>query len=123
MRYEKIKSPLDYEIVGYKGDEAIRAIKHSTHVSNDKILQAQENIDKEIERVSKLLKRCQMIIKRVDKQLDALPEIKSACIEIYINGNSYDKVAREMNMRRASLIRLVKSNLAKIDSVYKTDES
>lgn len=59
LRYEKIKSPLDYDIVGYdKNGEPIRQIKTSARLSDEQISKNHEILDGKIEecleRVSEL---------------------------------------------------------------------
>lgn len=119
LKYEKIKSPMDYDIIGYDGKEPIRAIKHSAPPTSEQIYDAQERLDKEIRRVTNLLNRCNEIINKVNKQLNALPEdVRKACVEIYIKGNSYDVVAREMNVSYATLFRSVKKTLSELDKPF-----
>lgn len=119
LRYEKVKSPLDYDIVSYQGKEPVREIKHSAPPSNEQIMRVQENLDKEIKRVTNLLNRCNKVIERVNKQLELLPEeIKKACVEIYIKGRSYDAVAMELCTTKISLIRKVQKCLKTIDEQF-----
>lgn len=49
LRYEKIKSPLDYEIVGYENGEAIRQIKTHSVITPEQITRNNEILDNRIE--------------------------------------------------------------------------
>lgn len=49
LRYEKIKSPLDYDIVGYKNGEAIRQIKTHSVITPEQITRNNEILDNRIE--------------------------------------------------------------------------
>lgn len=50
LRYEKIKSPLDYDVIGYdKNNEPIRQIKMSAHLSDEQISKNHEILDNKIE--------------------------------------------------------------------------
>ena len=49
LRYEKISSPLDYDIIGYENEEAIRLIKTHTTFNKDSVLIKQEQLDEEMQ--------------------------------------------------------------------------
>ena len=120
LRYEKVKSPLDYDVVGYQGKEQIRAIKtHGAPPTIDERWDTIERIDGEIERVTKLLKRCEDKLTKIEKALDMLPvEVKGYCIEIYIDGKSYHEVAEEHFMAISTLYRAIKNSLKIFDDFH-----
>lgn len=120
LRYKKVKSPLDYDVVGYDGKEQLRAIKsHSAPLTVEQKWEAIERIDKEIERVKKLLERCEYKLTKIEKALDMLPEeVKGYCIEIYIEGKSYKKVADEHYTTISTLYRAIKNSLKIFDEFH-----
>lgn len=45
LRYEKVKSPLDYNIIGYKNGEAIREIKSRGHFNQEQYSSQNEQLE------------------------------------------------------------------------------
>ena len=116
IRYQKVKSPLDYDIVGYKNNEPIRSIKSHSTITTDKRWETIDRIDKEIARVKRLLKRCRQRIIKINNGLDKLdPKLRSMCIAIYVKGRRYEDVAFDVGMSRTSLYRYVREGLKIFD--------
>ena len=61
LRYEKVRSPLDYDIVGYEGNKAIRQLKGRGGFSQEAITESREKLEEKmqmiVDRNSELLKK------------------------------------------------------------------
>ena len=116
LRYSKVKSPLDYDVIGYENKVPVRSIKMRSTVTADKRWENIERIDKEIVRVKRLLKKCKQRIIKINNGLDKLdPKLRSMCIEIYVKGRRYEDVAFDVGMSRTSLYRYVREGLKIFD--------
>ena len=50
LRYEKVRSPLDYDVVGYKNGEPIRQIKSGGSFNQERVMAYNEMLDADIEK-------------------------------------------------------------------------
>lgn len=75
LRYEKIKSPLDYEIVGYdKYGQPIREIKTRRKVTESDISSNREMLDKKIAKSKEIIKSLTDKINNAVKALNSIKE-------------------------------------------------
>ena len=83
LRYEKVRSPLDYDIVGYnkKTDEPIRQIKGRSSFSQETVMELQEQLDDKLEM---LLDKNTELKKKVQKINDELKNIDEPLRSILI---------------------------------------
>lgn len=84
LRYGKIKSPLDYEITGYKSKEAIRALKivrtpPNSELTNDRNEALEKQIDlciTKIERYNKEIKSAYAELEKIDEPLKSILTVR-----------------------------------------------
>ena len=96
LRYEKIGSPLDYEIVGYKNGETIRQIKLHGNVSQETITESREHLDKKIQ--ENLDRTAELAIKKanIESDLNSIKEpLRSILITRFIDGKRYRDVCKK----------------------------
>lgn len=75
LRYEKVKSPLDYEIVGYdKKGSAIREIKGRVHVEQGAISDSQALLDKQLLISQEKLLLYRKVLDKCDNELSLISE-------------------------------------------------
>lgn len=120
LRYSKVKSPLDYDIVGYQKGELVRSIKRGTAPTVDEKWDLIERLDQEIQRVTELRKKCELAIKKVDDQLLLFDEpIRKLLVSIYVDHTSIRKAAQKASVPKSSLHYLLRRELNKLDPQYK----
>ncbi len=91
IRFNKVKSPLDYDVVGYKDGEQMRSLKTRSYTSNEQIAQRNESLDKQLEQLEKKITSYESTIKEVDAQLKTFKEpFRSVIVYRYIKGNTYN---------------------------------
>lgn len=94
LRFEKVKSPLDYDIIGYDDKETIRQLKTRGHVSQEQILQSNEILDKEIYDLEENITCCRERIDKALKMLSTLKQPLRAIVEDkYMNNKTYSQIA------------------------------
>ena len=74
LRFEKVKSPLDYDIVGYDGGEPIRQIKTPSFSNPEVIRENQDRLDEKIESVEGQIELYVQEINKVDSELRSFPK-------------------------------------------------
>lgn len=94
LLYEKIKSPLDYDVVGYKNGEPIRQIKRGGRISEDLKLESREKME---EKYNSVCARIEDLKKRTKETMDALDELDSPLKDIvsarYLGGTKLKALA------------------------------
>lgn len=99
LRYEKVKSPLDYDIVGYKNGEAIRQIKGRGVLTDEMLHATQEKIE---ERMEYCLERYTEVKKKAENADIELSNIKLPLREIlvqrYKNGVKLKVLSQSTNL-------------------------
>lgn len=99
LRYEKISSPLDYDIVGYENNEPIREIKkHSVYNSdlvNAKKEELEDNMQYCLDEYSKLQVKMQNVmsdLKSIDEPLHTVLDLK------YLKHKTLKEVSKKCNL-------------------------
>lgn len=85
LRYEKVRSPLDYDIIGYKNGEAVRQLKTRGSYNESVVTESQDKLEAEM--VACLEKRSNLVskINNVECELDKFQEpLKSILTLRYI---------------------------------------
>lgn len=89
-RFSKVKSPLDYDVVGYKDGEQIRSLKTRSYVSDVQRAERNENLDKKLAKLKQEISSYELAIQEVDTQLKVFKEpYRSVLIDRYINNFTY----------------------------------
>lgn len=116
LRYEKIKSPLDYDVVGYKNGEQIRQIKGHSYAASDQIAEQHEKLDRQIEDAKKIIKTLDVKIKNAKDELGKFPpELKLYLTKKYFEGKTFRQTIKECNSNydEASLYNYIHRQLDK----------
>lgn len=97
LRYEKVKSPLDYNVVGYnKKGEAVREIKSRGSYNSEEILDNQEKLDKKIEISLNKIEQYKSKLKKVEKNLNLIAEpLKSMLVLRYRKKQKLKELAKK----------------------------
>lgn len=96
LRYEKVRSPLDYDIVGYENGEAIRQLKGRGSFNSEVISDSQQRLDSELERCieenSKLLSK----IHSVESEIAVIKEpLKTIIMYRYMGHHKLKDVCKK----------------------------
>ena len=99
QRYEKVRSPLDYDIVGYKKGEPIRQIKRGGSYNAETIRAFQEKLDAEIDYVldeySKLIVKAQ----NVKDELNRIKEpLRGVIVMRYLEHKKLKEVCKKSGL-------------------------
>ena len=116
LLYEKVKSPLDYDIVGYKNNEAMRSIKTGRTPSQSEILDQREKLNNKLDNLIKQKNEIKKKISEVKETLSMINEpLKSILIEAFINKESYSAIAKKRNFKnKMALSRFIYENTNKL---------
>lgn len=118
QRYEKIKSPLDYEVVGYDSNgESIRQIKGRGSVSQEQITEKNEILDKKIEDYEKKLKAYESLMKKTNDELYLIDQpLNSILVERYKKHKTLKNVCnkfRELCLDESGMYKYIMRELDK----------
>lgn len=98
QRYEKVRSPLDYDIVGYKHGEPIRQIKRGGF-NKDSIIEYQENLDEQLEKALDEYSKLKVKAENVFVELKKIEEpLKSLLIMRYVEHMKLKEVSKKSNL-------------------------
>lgn len=104
LRYGKMKSPLDYDIVGYTGKTPIRQIKSRGYISDEERTSREASLDTKIQHTKSRIRYCQMKIQSVKDLLNKLDDdLKDTLIKIYVEKHSFQKIADGLNISKSAL--------------------
>ena len=105
LRFNKVKSPLDYEIIGYKDNETIRALKERSYINPDIVSSNNEKLEKEMLIIKDKLKKCELTIKNCEYVLNKLSKpIRYIIIDRFINKKTYKELAKKYNKHYQGVI-------------------
>lgn len=118
LRYEKIKSPLDYDVVGYdKHNQPIRQIKGRSVVSGEQISESNDFLDTRISDCESKTRRYRNVLNRVDKELESIEEpLKSILILRYKEHGKLRKVCQiftELYLNESGMYKFIKRETEK----------
>ena len=112
LRYNKVKSSLDYDIVGYKNGEAMRVIKGRGSFSEETISNLHEYLDNQLEfyldRVTKYEKKKQMVEDELRQIEDPL---RSILILRFRENVKQKDVAKRFNMSEGGMSKYINREL------------
>lgn len=96
LRYEKVRSPLDYDVVGYKNGETIRQIKKGGSFNAEVVAEYQEKLDAEMEKCLDRYSDLKIKLENVNDELKRFEEpLRSILVERYIEKVSLKKVTKK----------------------------
>lgn len=96
LRFNKVSSPLDYDVVEYKGNEAIRSLKSHSYISESAKLSMQENLDNEIKRLEELIDELNAKLIYTMDVLHTFDDLtESILIDKYLVGMSYQSLTKK----------------------------
>lgn len=98
LRYEKVRSPLDYDIVGYKNGETVRQLKTRGSFNESVITESQDKIEADM--VACLEQHSNIVgkINNIECELDRFQEpIKSILIERYMKHKKLKSVCTKFS--------------------------
>lgn len=112
LRYEKVKSPLDYEIVGYKNNTPVRQIKGRGVFNEQTVHELQEYLDNQLEyyldRYTRYKKKCQ----NTDDELKNIAEpLKSIIILRFRENKRLKDIGKRYNMSESGLTKMINRGL------------
>ncbi len=91
LRYDKVKSSLDYDVVGYENGEQMRSLKTRSHTSSEQIAERNESLDKKLSKLQTKISNYELAIKEVGLQLEVFKEpFRSVLKYKYIKGYTYN---------------------------------
>lgn len=83
LRYGKIKSPLDYDVIGYKGNETVRELKVvRVPQSSDVIFDRNQMLEKQIEKCKDKLNAYKKILCDASSDLDLIEEPLKSILQV-----------------------------------------
>lgn len=93
LRFDKVKSALDYEVVGYENGEQMRSLKTRSYTSSEDIAKRNESLDNKLEKVKSKISNYELAIQEVDEQLLEFKEpMRSVLKYRYIKGETYNNL-------------------------------
>lgn len=93
QRFIKVKSPLDYDIIGYKNEEPIRKLKQRSYLNPELATDINEKLDCQLEILESNIKKCEYKLEQCDKKLDEFEEpFRSIIVDKYINNLTYIQI-------------------------------
>ena len=96
LRYEKVRSPLDYDVVGYKGEQPIRVLKHGGKQSTDKIAEYHAMLEADMEKALDKYSDYKIKNDNTDDDLKRIAEpLKSILILHYREHKTLKEVCRK----------------------------
>lgn len=104
LRFDKVKSPLDYDVVGYKKNKnnefvQVRQIKSRGSYNREQIIDSQEEMDKQITKFENELKVMRSKISQTDKELENIESpLKDILIMRYKNNKKLKEVCRNYGL-------------------------
>ena len=104
LRFDKVRSPLDYDVVGYKKGKdnelvQVRQIKTGGTYNREQILETQEHMDVQIEQCEKELKTLRSKISQTDKELENIESpLKDVLIMRYKNKKKLKEVCKKYGL-------------------------
>ena len=112
LRYEKVKSPLDYEIVGYKNNSPVRQIKGRGVFNEQTVHELHEHLDNQLEyyldRYTRYTKKCQM----TDDELMNIKEpLRSIIILRFRENKRLKDIGKRYSMSEGGLSKLINREL------------
>lgn len=116
LRYEKVRSPLDYEVVGYKNDETVRVIKGRGSFNPELASENNERLDSELEITLDKADRIYKTMENVRAELCIIKEpLKSWLIWKYYNGMTLKQVIKKakLNISESGMQKLINRELDK----------
>lgn len=91
IRFNKVKSPLDYDVVGYENGEQMRSLKTRSYTSNEQIAERNESLDNKLTTLKNTIASYESTIQEVDNQLLVFKEpLRSVLVTRYIKGYTYN---------------------------------
>ena len=91
LRFDKVKSALDYDVLGYEDGEQMRLLKTRSYISNMQRAENNEKLDKKLAKLKKDILSYELAIQEVDSQLSFFKEpAKSVVKDKYINSKTYN---------------------------------
>lgn len=98
QRYEKVRSPLDYDIIGYKKGEPVRQIKHGGY-NPDSIRNYQEQLDIQLEKALDEYSKLKVKAENVLIELKVIEEpLKSLLIMRYMEHKKLKEVCKKSDL-------------------------
>ena len=99
LRYEKVKSPLDYDVVGYKKGEAIRQIKSRSSYNHEAVIESQEKLDDEMQKCLDEFTRFQNKMSNCMAELDSIAEpLKSILDMRYLKHKKLKEICKKSDL-------------------------
>lgn len=94
LRFRKVKSPNDYDVIGYEGKEAIREQKARSYVSEYQRMERWEEQDRQIEEVKSKIASLDSKIAECESAFNSLDDpLKGMCNDKYIRGKTFESIA------------------------------
>lgn len=98
QRYEKVRSPLDYDIIGYKNGEPVRQIKRGGF-NPDSVRSYQENLDIQLEKALDEYSKLKVKAENVLIELKMIEEpLKSLLIMRYMEHKKLKEVCKKSDL-------------------------
>lgn len=95
QRYEKIRSPLDYDIVGYKNGEPIRQIKRGGSYNEEVVSAIHEKLEKEMEKVLNEYSKLMVEMENTKDELKRIEEpLKGILVMRYLEHKKLKEVCK-----------------------------
>lgn len=91
LRFDKVKSALDYDVLGYEDGEQMRLLKTRSYTSQEQISKRNESLDNKMSKLKANISNYELAIQEVDSQLLFFKEpTKSVLKDKYISGKTYN---------------------------------
>lgn len=99
LRYEKVKSSLDYDIVGYEDGEAIRQIKGRNTYNHQKALETQEKLDDELQKCLDEFTRYQNKMQNCMAELNSIKEPLKTILDMrYLKHQKLKEICKKSDL-------------------------
>ena len=116
LRYEKVRSPLDYDIVGYnkKTDEPIRQIKGRSSFSQETVMALQEQLDDKLEMLLDKNTELKKKMQKINDELKSIDEpLRSILILRYREKTKLKDICKKYNLTESGLHKYIDRGLDK----------
>lgn len=115
LRFRKVKSPNDYDVIGYEGKEAIREQKSRSYVSEYQRMERWEEQDRQIEEVKSKILNLSGKIDECECALEELEEpLKGMCIDKYIRGKTFESIAPGYGFSASGMFKYIMRELSRL---------
>lgn len=122
LRYEKVRSPLDYDVVGYQDKETVRVIKGRGSYNPSEILDNQEKLEKKMGESLNKIGEYSNKLGKIDRSLNEVKEpLRSMLIMKYKQRKTLKEVAEKYPMISFTESGIYKYIDKTLDEYFKTE--